>query len=64
MNTLAKKMITLRLDEDLIEKLKKVAKKEDSLFYDRDRTWLIEYAIKKTYGPIIKNEAEGKTRSA
>ena len=48
----AKKQISIRLDEDLIEMLKRVSQAPGTLYYDRDRTWLIEYAVRKTYAEL------------
>lgn len=55
---LAKKMVSIRLDEDLIKLLKEVSEKRDSIYFDRGRTWLIEHAVRKVYSPKL-NDKEG-----
>lgn len=45
--------ISIRMNDDLLEMLEKVSGQEGSMFWQRDRTWLIEYAIEQTYGDML-----------
>lgn len=51
----AKKAIGIRLDENLIDMLDTVSQTSGSYFHGRNRTWLIEYAIRKTYADLTAN---------
>lgn len=53
-----KRPITIRLDEDLLELLKQVSECEGTMYYDRDRTWLIEKAITEQYQPLLDKGRE------
>ncbi len=44
--------ISIRLDNSLLEMLEQISNEPGSFYFDRDRTWLIEHAIRKTYGKI------------
>lgn len=55
MNESTKKMISIRLNTELIKLLEDVAKLQGSYYFDRDRTWLIEEAIKEQYQPLVSN---------
>ena len=58
---MAKKMISFRVDPGLLDLLDEVSATPDTMFYDRGRTWLIEYAIKQTYNGMSdqnKNKME------
>lgn len=54
MTILVKKMISIRLDEELLELLENVQAIPDSMYFERDRTWLIERAIQETYTPLVE----------
>lgn len=56
-----KTKISIRLNDDLMELLEKVSAAENSMFWQRDRTWLIEYAIENTYGelPLAADKENG-----
>ncbi len=53
-----KRKISLRLDEELIDMLDKVSQKKGSVYFDRDRTWLIEHAIVAQYKTITNDETD------
>ena len=57
--TVAKKMISIRLDERLIRMLDKIKKKPGTMYYDRDRTWLIEHALKEQYSEFENHTTNG-----
>lgn len=44
-----KKAISIRLDERLVKLLDDI-KAKDGLYFDRNRTWLIEHALWEIYG--------------
>ena len=44
-----KKMISIRVDVGLLKLLDDVAAEKDSYYFDRNRTWLIETAIREMY---------------
>jgi predicted transcriptional regulator len=64
-STMANKTpISIRLDNGLLELLTQLSRERESFYFDRDRTWLIEYAIRKTYGkyaPEQTTEANGNS---
>jgi hypothetical protein len=47
-----KRKISLRVEEELLDMLDK-AGEQKGMFWGRDRTWLIEYAIKQTYESVV-----------
>ncbi len=47
-----KKLTSIRLSNKLVGLLADVRAREDSFFYDRSTSWLIEYAIETTYGHL------------
>lgn len=54
-----KKPVTMRFNKELLELLDKVAACEGTMYYDRDRTWLVEQAVMEKYQPLVNKE--GKT---
>ena len=46
-------MVSIRMSEELITLLENVRKVEGSFYFDRDKTWLIEHAIKQQYQHVI-----------
>jgi hypothetical protein len=54
----AKTPINIRLSQDTLELLEQVSETEGTLFWQRDRTWLIEYAIGQTYSDFVTAEKE------
>lgn len=51
-----KRKISLRLDEELLDMLELVSKRPGSVYFDRNRTWLIEHAIEAQYKDITKED--------
>lgn len=56
----AKKMVSLRLDEEILALLQKVQEAKDTIYWQRDRTWLIENALKQVYEPIVAAQPSEK----
>lgn len=58
-----KKAISIRLDETLLEILDEVSQQQGTFYFERNRTWLIEHAIRKVYADLTANldikEVEG-----
>jgi hypothetical protein len=59
MNETLKKRVSFRFDQESIDILDKVSEVDDDLYKGRSRTWLIEYAIRQQYQPVVK-ETNGK----
>ena len=55
-----KKPLTIRLDLQLFDLLDAVSQKPNSFYFDRGRTWLIEHAIRETYGDMAP---QGRTEA-
>lgn len=55
--------VSIRLNDDLLELLEKVSAAEGTMFWQRDRTWLIEYAIEQTFStpPFTADKENGKS---
>ena len=50
-----KQMISLRFDPNLITLLKRVQETPNTIFYEKDRTWLIEKAVKEYFKMYKQN---------
>lgn len=58
-DVMAKKKISMRLEEADLKLLETVSSLKDTLFYKKDRTELITDAIRKVYLPVV-NPTESK----
>lgn len=60
MNEQTKKRVSFRFDQESIDLLDEISKVDDDLYKGRSRTWLIEYAIRQHYSPVIdKRDSNG-----
>ncbi|MFW6098060.1 MAG: hypothetical protein ACOC9Z_08280 [Chloroflexota bacterium] len=44
--------------------LDKVQSTEGTVYWDRDRTWLIEHAIEEVYGPVLAEIERKEARNS
>jgi len=47
-----KKYLNIRLDPDLIALMERVISVPDTMYWARDRTFMIEHAIREQYTPL------------
>jgi hypothetical protein len=62
-DVMAKRKISMRLDELDLKLLEDVSALEGTIFYGKDRTELVTEAIRKIYLPVMKekdSEGDGK----
>jgi predicted transcriptional regulator len=60
MDIVVKRMVSLRLDEELLALLEQVAETPGTMYWQRDRTWLVENAIRLIYEPIVASQETKK----
>lgn len=54
MDILTKRMVSLRIEEKYLAMLEQVQEAEGTMYWQRDRTWLIENAIRLAYAPFVE----------
>ena len=53
MEIVAKVPISMRMDDTILSMLERLQNAKGTVYWQRDRTWLIEHALKQTYEPIL-----------
>ena len=61
---LAKKRISMRFDEETVNMLEMMASTAVTIYYDRNKTWLTERAIRDMFEKFLKDTGETKEETS